>query len=188
MKAQRGFSLAEMLIALTITGIIAALLLSLGSQAASVRARLTIRSAQAERAELGASWFRASIEAIHQTDLIESWAHGTPFRMTATTLHSLDSEIGSRAPLTWSIRRDGNGEALIWGDGWVVHRWRGVGARFAYLGADLQWYDSWGVAGDPGDQALVPGKAPSAPRLIRLWFGESGDGRVWVAAPRRTNP
>ena len=188
MTTQRGLSLPELLIALTITGLIAALLLNLGGQAGSVRARLALRGAQAERAELAASWFRASVEGLHQTDLADSWVRGTAFRISATTLHPLDAEIGSRAPLAWSIRRDGEGEILVWGENWIAHRWRGVGARFAYLGDDLQWRDSWGESGDLGDPALYPGKPPPAPRFIRLWFGEAGDGRVWVAAPRATSP
>ncbi len=190
MKGQRGFTLVEVLVALTITAAIAALLLALGTQAGGVRVRLALRGAQAERADLGAGWFRGSIEGLHQGDQQESWAKGGPGRFTGVTLSPLDGEIGARSTLDWSIQADASGEALIWrsagGETWLVHRWRGVGARFAYLGPDLQWFDSWGSPGDPGDPSLSPGRTPPPPRAVRLWFGEAGDGRVWVASPRRT--
>ena len=190
MKSQRGFTLVEVLVALAITAAVAGLLLSVGTQAGGVRARLALRSVQAERAELGAGWFRNSVEGLIQTDAAESWTQGNPVRFTGLTLIPLDGEIGPAAAMDWSIQPDGAGEALVWRsaaeENWIAHRWRGKGARFAYLGPDLQWYDSWGAAGDPGDPALIAGRNPPPPSAVRLWFGEAGDGRVWVAAPRRT--
>jgi len=191
MKDQRGFTLVEVLIALAVTAAVAGLLLSVGTQAGGVRARLALRSVQAERAELGASWFRNAIEGLIQTDATETWVQGDPSRVSGLTLAALDGDIGAAAVMNWSVQPDGIGEALVWrsaaGEAWITHRWRGKGARFAYLGPDLQWYDTWGASGDPGDPVLSPGRIPPAPSAIRMWYGEAGDGRVWVATPRRTS-
>jgi prepilin-type N-terminal cleavage/methylation domain-containing protein len=171
----RGFSLLETIVALGVLALVVTLATGLGQRALDLRGRLGDRLTASAIDRVAHGWLRDSVEAmIADVDLPAFAFSGDVAGFTGVTAHPLDRPIGVTSRVGWRIVATNGGEALVHvtgeGEVWPVWSWSRPGARFAYLGPDLAWTESWA--------------GPTPPRLLRLWFPAPDGTRVWLAAPR----
>lgn len=182
-RNQHGVSLLELLVVLTLTALVSALVLQGLTFMTGVYARASVRSLEVEKAVLVGDWFRDSASLLVASLDEHHSMQGDSRAFEATTLASIYSE-GILARISWQLReQDGwqvleyseNGDAVI-----EITRWPAETAGFEYFDGEGGWVDVWPPPG---------GEVYELPHRIRLGLqSEGGHWSIQAVVRQRLTP
>lgn len=146
-RADRGFTLVEVLVVLAFTSLIAVLLLQMMTillrgydQAGRIQGQLAMDT-------MRFNWFRETI-GVMAASLDEEFAfRGSKYEITGFTMAPLLAESGTLTRVSWTLRDNRDGKAL-WYQEWqheplLIGQWPDTEVSFAYRGQRSDWLDSW---------------------------------------------
>ncbi len=182
-RSQRGISLLELLVVLTLTALVSALVLQGLTFMTGVYGRASVRSLEVEKAVLVGDWFRDSASLLVASLDEHHSMQGDGRAFEASTLASIYSE-GILARVSWQLREEDGWQVLDYSEngGAVIEitRWQAEAAGFEYLDATRGWVDVWPPPG---------GEVFELPHRIR--FGLQIEGDEWsiqAAVRQRVTP
>ncbi|MEM8770369.1 MAG: prepilin-type N-terminal cleavage/methylation domain-containing protein [Pseudomonadota bacterium] len=188
-KAQKGFSLLELIASLAIVSLVSAALFQSAGQWFRLSARAADAADQTVQRVTDQSLFEYAVSG-----LAPAWPEQTEllFRGDRNGFSGLSrTPLQTAAPafvfINISIDRSHAGASVIYASGdtrWNLLSPIGADAGFSYLGADGAWRDTWPPAVNPepgpfNDAAFY--SIPQTPLAIRLIADDVRQRRVWIA-------
>ena len=151
--SSRGFTLIEVMVVLTLTGMIAALLLQMMTimlrgydQAGRIQSRLAIES-------MRYTWFRDSVGGLAASLDEEFGFQGSSAEFSGYTLTALQNSTGKLTGFRWSIRPSSRGQSLYYEEDnkapLLMGSWSGTQLTFSYRGQSSGWLSEWPAADLP---------------------------------------
>lgn len=146
-RNERGFTLLELLIVLSLTALMAGMFLDPIARVFGLKSRLNQFIAKAPEALLPQDWFLKSIKGIYVTTK-KMW--GDEQHIEGETIASMEEDLGVPMPFSWDIAydRDANLSTLSYTnakqESWVVMEWSGESGGFSYYDPQKkQWQKEW---------------------------------------------
>ncbi len=147
LRPARGYSLIEVVIALTIIAMIMGFIFEGVFGAARLSARLGLRAGELQRDAIAADWLRQSLaSALPAQKRDPPSLRGEAQAITLTTAASLHARPGAPRSVTWSLTPDPLGLTLTYqadGLAWKVARSRHSEASFSFLDGEGRWVATW---------------------------------------------
>jgi len=158
-RSADGYSLIEVVIALTIIAMIMGFIFEGVFGAARLSARLGLRAGELQRDSVAADWLRQSLVSVLPAQKRDPPSlSGQAQEITLTTAASLHARPGAPRSVTWLLTPDPVGLTLTYqadGLAWKIARSRHSEARFSYLDAEGRWVTTWAQHGPPRLIALI---------------------------------
>lgn len=177
-KAQRAFTLIEMLVVLVIVGLMATLIVQgFGySMGLYQRAIKTQRSTYSE--VLAYNWLRSSLSAQIAARPKDRGLEGNAVDLSTYTYQPLLAQQGIKTRIRWQLVNDDGDVALDYREGnqsFRVFTWSGSTAQFEYLDDKDQWVNIW-----------PPTKtdAPALPRALRIHVFDGKEAHNYVVSTK----
>lgn len=186
-REQSGFTLVEMLVALVLLSMVAAIVFGSLRQVIEARTRLRPYLDQSEQTTMVAGWFRQTVQGLMADyDTGRHRFTATPEDFSGLTVSPLIGPPGTPTAFHWSLHYDSANDLTVLeydeprAAAMRVADWAGAEGAFSYYGDDQEWHDRWAPPEKPDQSQTIP----QLPRLIRLGGLPQDRLPMIVAAPR----
>ncbi len=167
-RNNRGLTLLEMLVVLTLVGLFSILLLQGLSFILQLHDGFLRAHDRLHRGSLQSHWFYRSTAGLTVDYSQQEDNHvfkGDPDGFAGLTLAPLQAEAGSLLPFAWRLEKEANQSRLIYRmdekNTWTIMQWPDTEVFFRYLDKQDAWHENWPPQGF-GQQA------PQLPVAIML--------------------
>ncbi|WP_334021624.1 PulJ/GspJ family protein [Alteromonas sp. S015] len=190
-RAERGFTLLEMMVVLVIVSLISVLLMQGFSFVIGLQERIRVQLVTVQNVELKEQWFRLVTRAIIREDTApDDRFQGDNNQFSGTTLQPLHNKLGVPTQVQWRIEYDGENTSLFYSEADEepirIISWRGREQSFQYLDEEGVFHDEW-----PPEDSLMPAAFSNASNSSKssplpngiLLSGEQGEsGYFWYVS------
>lgn len=192
-RAQRGMTLLELLVVMTVLALVTSLLMQGFGTALSTYERVQRRQSEGLLLDLGYRWFAQTLSGAQAELDAPRYFHGDAQGLGGITHRPLLGGNGQVSFFSWQLSETRNGELqLVYsqpnGVEWTIHRWPiGSRGRFIYRTANGSATEQWPP---PPNDSLSSSGDGSIPSAIALEITPSnGPIQRWYAnLPGRTYP
>ena len=169
-SSQKGLTLVEMLVVMTLVSLVATLLVSGLGNALALYQRVGSNQGEYYASAMTRGWFRSVVAAAVPSTVGKQALEGDSRTLALASFQPLLRLENTNARVSWRLVEEEDAHALEYREGDYSFRLpldAEIGPSFQYLGEDRNWHDSWPI--DPQAYRL-----PVAIRLV------AGRGSVLV--------